>query len=48
MILIMNKVSKAAKLLGSRPKHYSEEEIAKRTVRLAEARKRRWTKHETA
>jgi hypothetical protein len=45
----MNEISKAAKLLSSlqigKPKHYSEEEIAKRTIRLAEARKKRWPKN---
>lgn len=40
----MNKISKAAQLLGSRPKNFSEEEIVKRTARLIEARKKRWLK----
>jgi len=40
----MNELSRAAKILGSSPKNYSEEEIAKRTARLIEARKRRWPK----
>ena len=45
--MIMNEASRAAQLLGrmagGKPKHYTKEEIEKRTKRIVEAGKLRWT-----
>ena len=41
----MNKHAQAlARLARGKPKHYSEEEIEKRTKRILEAGKKRWAK----
>jgi hypothetical protein len=44
----MNQVQKAASLLGKqnkgRPKQITDEDMARRIMRLAEARKKRWLK----